>query len=738
MTTLPQTTTVRLPQHAVSGVPGPAYGPAGTNAAGAFQMSGADVWRVIRANLWLIIILAVVFGAIGYVLFRYWLANYPSYTTVGLLEIRTEVLTDPVTDKIRDMSDTRITTLARTQAELLRSPGILSRALQNDEIRATDWFAGFRLKDKAGEYDIQAAKKDLEKKFSAYPVPDTAVLRVSMTCSKPGDAVTIAQKIVDLHLQDQKTKAEAVVTRRNTALKRIKDEFDRQIATSTQTVQSLQESVARAGGGVEGMFSSLEVQLRALLEERSKVTGERDENKSMADSARAQLNAGKVPFEVQKTIENDGIVTNLTMEQMRTSIQEVVGLETLGSAHKDINKLNAQYGEIEKKLSDRREELRVKFGEQYASMLEGMAQEKSERLVKIDKQIDELNKLHASLSSEIGRLQLNKGLLLDLTQQRQQVNNVISNITASQDADSLTPISWSQQPTLPDMPSWPKLLVFVPVGIMLGLSLAAGIAFLREFLDDTVRSPRDIVRVGQMNVLGMVADGGDDPQLADARLPIFDAPHSLTAEQFRQIRTRLQHATALDASRSLMITGPGPLDGKTTVAANLAAGLALNGRKILLVDANFRRPELHRLFGIGNEKGFSDVLNGTSSLDECLHTTRIPNLAIMTSGPKPLNVTELFESQLLSDFIERALEEHDHVIFDSAPLLVVSESVAMASRVDGVVTVVRAHTESRGLLQRMRETLRQVRAEHIGVVVNAVRAQGGGYYGRNIKAYYTY
>src|SRR2546423_1834521 len=127
------------------------------------------------------------------------------------------------------------------------------------------------------------------------------------------------------------------------------------------------------------------------------------------------------------------------------------------------------------------------------------------------------------------------------------------------------------------------------VCIMLGLALALGIASLRESLDDTVRTPRDVARVGQMNLLGIIADEGDDPQAADAKLPIFDAPHSLTAEQFRQVRTRLSHATALDTTRSIMVTGPSPMDGKTTVAANLAAGLALNGRKILLVDSNFRQ-----------------------------------------------------------------------------------------------------------------------------------------------------
>jgi len=278
------------------------------------------------------------------------------------------------------------------------------------------------------------------------------------------------------------------------------------------------------------------------------------------------------------------------------------------------------------------------------------------------------------------------------------------------------------------------------IAMVLGLIFAIGIAFIREMTDTTVRSARDIEKVGQLTVLGMVGDETQDPQAAGARLPllIFDAPHSMIAEQLRQLRTRLQHAASLDTTRSLMVTSPSPGDGKTTIACNLAAGLALNGRRILLVDANFRRPEIHKVFALPNERGFSDVLNGSVTFDEVVQETQVPNLAVMTSGPKPINATEMFESQLLIDYIERALEEFDHVIFDSGPMMVVSEANAMAPRVDGVITVVKAQGNSRGLLQRMRDTLRATKAEHLGVVLNGVRSQGGGYYARSIKTYYDY
>jgi capsular exopolysaccharide synthesis family protein len=238
----------------------------------------------------------------------------------------------------------------------------------------------------------------------------------------------------------------------------------------------------------------------------------------------------------------------------------------------------------------------------------------------------------------------------------------------------------------------------------------------------TVRAPQDLARVGNMNLLGMVPHADYDPNTAGSRLPlvIFDAPQSMMAESFRMVRAFLQGATSLDSTRSMLVISAGPGDGKTTVAVNLAAGLALNGRRILLVDANFRRPQLHNVFDTSNEYGFSDVLNALDQFEQCVQETAVPNLSVLTSGAKPANATELLESQLLTDFIDRALGDYDHVIFDAGPLPLVSETIALAPRVDGCITVVRARANSRRMLQQVRETLRQVKAEHLGVVLNAV------------------
>ena len=358
----------------------------------------------------------------------------------------------------------------------------------------------------------------------------------------------------------------------------------------------------------------------------------------------------------------------------------------------------------------------------------------------VEKKIEDLEKVISDLATK-QLLYMNRQKQVDyLTDKRDKLKDEWDQLGTVRSSSRFNSIEWAQQPNIPDHPSFPKLWLVLSATMTLGLALSLGIAFLREMTDTTVRSPRDIARVGQMTLLGMIPHESDDPQVSGGRLPlaIFDAPHSIIAEQFRQVRTRLQHAASLDTTRSILVSGCSPEDGKTTVACNIAAGLALNGRRILLVDANFRRPQLHTVFAVGNESGFGDVLNNADLFAQSVRDTEVPNLSVMPSGNRPSNPTELLESQLLVDFIERALEEYDHVIFDSGPLLMVSDSIALAPRVDGVITVIRARGNSRGLLQRVRDELRRLKAEHLGVVLNAVRVQGGGYYGPMIKNYYAY
>jgi capsular exopolysaccharide synthesis family protein len=276
-------------------------------------------------------------------------------------------------------------------------------------------------------------------------------------------------------------------------------------------------------------------------------------------------------------------------------------------------------------------------------------------------------------------------------------------------------------------------------GIPLGLVLGVGLAFLLEFLDTSVRTPRDVARHTSLPLLGVVPIL-DDEEVAidDIEVATRTAPNSMVAECFRQIRTNLFFASPAENQKALLVTSPGPEDGKTAVAINLAVTIAQSGRRVLLVDANFRRPALHRAFTNAKREGLSNILIGQRQLQDLASPTDLPQLDVLTAGPIPPNPVELLSSRYMRELLARARETYDQVIIDGPPVLLVSDPLVLANFLDGAIIVCRAKSNSRGAVLRTRDQLDQVRARILGVVLNAVETAPGGYYRRQYRAFYDY
>jgi capsular exopolysaccharide synthesis family protein len=700
---------------------------------GGVQMTGADVWRVIRSNLWLVILMLILSSAAGYGV-NVWLTKYHShYTATGLLEVVPPVSYDNL---VRGSVDPQTLLVdLKTHAQLIRHPSFLNKVLDdsNSEIRQTVWFNHF--------LNPLEAKADLANNLEVLIQPDSRLLQVSMTYSDPSSCKVIVEQVVDKYIQQERDTNSSLEEERHRDLENrltgeeIKlKEVSGEIEEKQGKLNSLDEI------GVMSKIDAKGMELQALLNEKIKneleVSKAEDRYKSVTD----KIALDQDTVDVSNLINTDYEVANMRNMLIGVDIALEEAKYSTGAESPTMINLVRREQMLQQRVATSMSNARVKYRLQVQEASHENLNDAKRNLAATDKGID-------SIKSQMADLQGLMTEMLRLQDERSTYQAKVKNINDQLDMianmgtkKAFAGVEWRGYPEKPDVPSFPKLPATMSLSVLIGLAMALGIAFLRELLDTSIRSPRDISRVGNMNLLGMVPHEDDDPQSAGARLPvvIFEAPHSMMAEQLRQVRTRLQHSSSLDTTRSILITSPSPGDGKSTIACNLASGLALNGRRILLVDANFRRPELHRIFNLSNEQGFSDVLNSLDLFESSVQETQVPNLYILPSGPKPTNATELLESQLLMDFIERALEEFDHVIFDSGPMLFVSETVALAPRVDGVVTVVRARTNSRGVLSRMRDGLRQVKAEHLGVVLNAVRAQGGGYYGRNIRTYYEY
>ncbi len=205
-------------------------------------------------------------------------------------------------------------------------------------------------------------------------------------------------------------------------------------------------------------------------------------------------------------------------------------------------------------------------------------------------------------------------------------------------------------------------------------------------------------------------------------------PKSPIAEQYRTIRTNIQFSSLDNELRTLVITSSGPGEGKSTTAANLAVVLAQQGKKILLIDADLRKPTAHYTFGKKNTMGLTNVLTKQNSLTSVTQETDVDNLSLLTSGPIPPNPAELLASASMDELIQEALLEYDTVVFDTPPVLAVTDAQVLANKADGAILVVSSgKTEKEGAL-KAKELLVSAKAKLLGVVLNRKEQKQSEYY----------
>jgi succinoglycan biosynthesis transport protein ExoP len=266
--------------------------------------------------------------------------------------------------------------------------------------------------------------------------------------------------------------------------------------------------------------------------------------------------------------------------------------------------------------------------------------------------------------------------------------------------------------------------------LVLGIVVGCLLAFLRDWLDQRLRSADEIKQVMQIPILGVV------PHIVGARTPsqrgmqLHLDPMSDVAEAYRTIRTGVYFGTPGGAAKTILVTSPAPGDGKTTLASNLAVAMAQAGNRIILVDADFRKPMQHKIFQLTKGIGISSVLAGNLTLEEAIQETVVPNLSVLPCGPIPANPSEILNSQSFADVLDHLVEAYDHVIIDSPPVLPVTDARILAAGADATILAVRAEKSTRKASVYARDTLAAVGARLLGVVVNDVPRRKGiyGYY----------
>jgi capsular exopolysaccharide synthesis family protein len=356
----------------------------------------------------------------------------------------------------------------------------------------------------------------------------------------------------------------------------------------------------------------------------------------------------------------------------------------------------------------------------------------------LEKQKQEANKLNESAieynlikrDSETYR-QLYEGLLQKLKE---------AGVAAGLKSNNFRIVDRANPPSVPIEPNIPRNLMFA---LVLGLASGVGLAFLLEGLDSTVRTTEQAQMISGLPSLGMIPlnskssrEGPKTRRLVIAsskeavELVTQVRPQSQMAESYRALRTSLLLSNLGAPPKVIMITSALPQEGKTTTSMNCAVVLAQKkGARVLLIDADLRRPSVHKNLGMGPHSGLSNVLTGSTTLDLAItQTSVLPNLDVLAAGTPPPNPAELLASSNMRDMLAELRGQYDHIVIDTPPSLSVTDAVVLSPRADAVVLVIRSGQTTKTALRRSRDILMQVNAKVVGVLLNAVDLSSPDYY----------
>jgi polysaccharide biosynthesis transport protein len=404
-----------------------------------------------------------------------------------------------------------------------------------------------------------------------------------------------------------------------------------------------------------------------------------------------------------------------------------------GPAYPKVAELNNQLKEIDTQVLAETRKVGAKIREQY------MAAVQRENMLHdaLEKQKQEANKLNESaiqysiLKRDLDSYrQLYEGLMEKMKE---------AGVSAGLKSNNFRIVDVARVPTAPVEPNIPRNLAFA---FMLGLTSGVGLAFLLEGLDNTVRTTEQAQMVSGLAPLGMIPlgsrtmrDGANAKRLVIAsskeavELITQVRPQSQMAESYRALRTSLLLSNLGAPPKVIMITSALPQEGKTTTSINCAVVLAQKGIRVLLIDADLRRPSIHKTLGMGPRSGLSNVLTGSATLEQAItRSSVLPNLSVLPAGTPPPNPAELLASTNMRDVLEQLRGQYDHIVVDTPPALSVTDAVVLSPRADAIVLVIRSGHTTKQALRRSRDILMQVNAKVSGVLLNAVDLSSPDYY----------
>jgi len=685
-----------------------------------------DYWRILLKRKWWCL------GFLGLTMGIAWLINTystPIYMATATLRVSSEPgafvgARDSFNPMFRD--DDRA---QETIFSIMRSRSLAKRVINILNLKD---YPGFMPKDPEGAEKIspEAAESNMVGIFLSNlktdPIRKTDLVRISY--SSPDK--NLAQKVINVFTEEY---MQFEIDCKNQSFTQIRQWLGKQITQLGDRVEGSQRKLYQYGGAGEilsqedkdNVVFQKYMELNGLL---TKASADRIAKESQYYQI-SKMGASASP------ITNNPLVMDLR-KQISVESSKVAGLKKIYLAnHPKLMAEEANLHGLQSRLNSEIQNIRAtveadyKVARRAENLITEALEAEKQKIADLQKKLVQYKILKRDVDANE---ELYKGLLSRMKE---------AAISSTMVSSVLSVIDPAETPLFPYSPKKARNMA---LAIVMGLMGGVFLAFIIEQFDDTIKTVEEAETVCQLPILGLVpllrrnkgldllsqGTGSTNPE--PGLIP-YNNLKSIVADAIFGVRTSVLLSGPAGPPATIMVTSPNPSEGKSTISANLAISLAIDGRKVLLIDGDMRQPSLHKFFNLPPMPGLSDAITGSASYKDVIHPTEIPNLSIITAGTTPPNPASLLGSKVFKDTLECLREEFQHIIIDTPPTLGMPDSRILSPIIDSAILVLRYNSTPREAARAARLMLSQVHTKLIGLVLNQVSSQGDGY-----SSYYKY
>lgn len=710
---------------------GPATGMTPPSPSG--RLKPIDPIRLLRQHYKKLILAAIIGGILGTGLYVALRMNRPLYTSSAQLLVDARTAAGPLdpnsaSNSIGSSGD--VTSYMNNEANFIMSDEIIRDTLVRPRAQQTEWYQGFK--------DSNAARAEMQSSMlRVNPLRTTTLINLSMTAPDPQDAQVLLDEVMATYLNRKKI----ILDQGSSSLRglflgetgRYDDEIRSIRSRMTRFIKDNEIETLGVSASEEQMLSS------RLSAEQFELTSQLTAAEGSYDSLQASANRSEISDQENAYLKTlPSIATR--KEELRTLDESRRQLIAGGMQdnHPQIKQLDRRHGSVEIELDRETDkqlgELRALQIQMAAKNVEAITAQMAAREPQLAANRTRLQELTEKLS-EYSALQVDLDIVME---KKQRADSALDSLRMMSNREDYVRVKTQVSPSSPEMTS-PKLIIIPGVTLLL-TGLIGGLLVLREMLDQRIRSPQDIKLLPvEANLLGLIPHANEDPSGGGtAERTVERTPTGLLTESYRQVRTAVLSKMDRRGYKTLVCVAAQPGSGTSTVIQNLAASLAYNGRDVLIIDANFRRPSQHKLMDCSNERGLVDVLNDTADVQEVIVAHPDMSLSVLPTGRASDSPPELLEGAAFRGLLGQLETQYDVVLIDVPPALLTSDSQMLSKHVDAIAVVVNAGTDKRGMLGRMLNQLDGQRADVLGVILNGVKSSAGGYFRKSYEDFYRY